>query len=268
MNDISPRSGKVVSPWAPVSSDKGKLSVDTPGPKVDPVMHAYDAWKTDSSKENASLLVRALEPTIASALNTYAPGMERELAVRAKLLSLDAAQTYNPKMGTHLKTHVFTTLKRLSRLGTQRSNTIKLPDNVQAEKKALERATAEFKAENGREPTREELADKTGISIRRMGKLEARYPSAYSEGSLLSEKGDSLFTGKKDPYKVWVDYVYYDLSPRDKKIFEWSTGYGGTKKISKGEIARRLGLSNSAISRRVNYIISELERGYSLGNGN
>lgn len=250
------------SPWASTETLKSAGGADKP----DPTMRAYEAWTKDPTPENSGELVKALEPTINSALNTYAASSKDSLKVKARLLALDAASAYKPDRGTHLKTYVFNHLQRLRRVDSQRNNVVKIPENVSLERNALRKAEDAFKAEYGREPTRDELADTTGISIRRMEKIEDKYPMARSSGSLLTEKGDTLFTNKKDPYQIWADYVYHDLDARDKKIFEWSTGYGGSTKLSKGEIARRLGVSNATISKRVNKIISELERGYSLEN--
>ena len=60
---------------------------------------------------------------------------------------------------------------------------------------------------------------------------------------------------------MWSDYVYYDLDPIDKKIFEWTTGYAGSKIIPKGEVAKKLRITPAAVSLRINKIVKKLEEG-------
>ncbi len=61
-----------------------------------------------------------------------------------------------------------------------------------------------------------------------------------------------------------IDFVYNDLSPRDKKIFEWTTGYGGAPKMPKVEIAERLGVSPVVISQRASMIAKRIMEGAGL----
>jgi DNA-directed RNA polymerase specialized sigma subunit len=136
-------------------------------------------------------------------------------------------------------------------------------DGLKAGSQQLAGVKAGLESELGREPTIDELADRTGISPARIEKIN-KYRNVQSESSMLTEKGDTLFERKKDPHKIWAEYVYHDLDPVDKKIYEWSTGYGGNETYKKGEIARRLNMSAPAVSQRINKIIAKLEEGYFL----
>ena len=74
------------------------------------------------------------------------------------------------------------------------------------------------------------------------------------------EKGDTLLQGEVDENEdPWRDYVYHDLDTKSRKIFEWTTGYGGTKILPKQEIARRLKITPAAVSSRIQTIIAFLE---------
>ena len=93
-----------------------------------------------------------------------------------------------------------------------------------------------------------------------MRKYKSFIPSTLG----TSEKEEFMFKGNKSPDNIWADYVYFDLDPRDKKIFEWTTGYGGTNIISKGSIAKKLKISPASVSVRINRIITKLAEGDNL----
>ena len=49
---------------------------------------------------------------------------------------------------------------------------------------------------------------------------------------------------------IWLQVIYDDLSPIDKKIFEYALGYNGKSVLSNQQIAAKLGRSPGAISQR------------------
>jgi DNA-directed RNA polymerase specialized sigma subunit len=226
-----------------------------------------DTWAAwDKDRENASSkgdLLKQLQPTIDSALTSYAPEDKTAFKTQANLIALKAAGNYRPSTGNKLSTHVFNNLKSLQRLKAKRSNVVHIPENVILEQNKVRNAEASLTSELGREPTLTELADSTGLSKKRI-EYSRNFNSQQSEGQLSSDKGDSLFTKDEDPNRIWAEYVYEEMDNRDKKIFEWSTGYGGIKKLSKQEIASKLNISPASVSARISKIITKLEEGYGL----
>lgn len=238
--------------------------------KEHPADTAYKAWA--ASKDNPKQepiargeLLRALKPTIDSALHSYSGGAGESLRTQATLMALDVARRYDPSKGVQLNTYVFGNLQGLRRKAADRSNIIKVPEGVLLDANKIENERNDFLTETGREPTVSELADKTGLSIRRLERIKGGAGAQMAESQTLNEKGDSLFTKTSDPQKIWSDMVYHDLDPVDKKIFEWSTGYGGSDRIKKGDMAQRLKISQPAVSARINKIVAKLEEGYTIG---
>ena len=253
-----------------------KPDKDTPAQKVakeHPLDLAYNNWrgtlapKGDPKKTLAASgdLLKALKPTIDSALTSYGGGSGESLRTQAHLMALDAVKRYDPTKGIKLNTFVFSNLQSLRRKAAERSNIIKVPEGVLLDANTIEKERNELENELGREPTAHELADKTGLSLKRLERVKQGAGAQVAESQTLNEKGDTLFTKAGDPQKIWSDMVYHDLDPVDKKIFEWSTGYGGTDRIKKGEMAQRLRISQPAVSARINKIVSRLEEGYRVG---
>lgn len=233
-------------------------------PKKDAVQTAWEDWKTAPDNMNKKQqLLESLQPTIDSAINSYAPDSKDRVRTKAALIALKAATTYNANAGTALKTHVFNNLKSLNRINAQLQNIVHIPEAALLEKGKMDKFTRDYVSENDREPTTQELSELTRYSPDKIEYLR-QYKQPVAQSQLLTEKGDTLFTKKQDPQKIWSDYVYHDMDPIDKKIFEWSTGYKGSPKLKKIEIAANLKISPPAVSQRINKIITKLEEGVDL----
>ena len=217
--------------------------------------------KGDKSDELSSELLRRLKPTISSAISSYAPGKDRELAIRAASMAMDSLKTYDPGFGTDPKTHVFNNLKRLSRIGAQRGNIVKVSESAAYLQRDIQKAIDKFNDDYGREPSMEELADITGVSEKRIENAMG-LRRAINESATLSEdsKRDRLASSDLDD-SDYFEYVYRSVGPIDQKIMEWSSGMHGVRRLSNNEIARRLRMTPSAISQRkakIQYMLSDV----------
>ena len=63
------------------------------------------------------------------------------------------------------------------------------------------------------------------------------------------ESGDTvpIFDSTSDDAKI-IDFVYNDLSPQQKKIFEHTTGYGGAPILSNAHIMRKFNMTQGQLS--------------------
>lgn len=252
--------------WMKPEAEQAKRDVE----KAHPLNVAYESWRAESKNPSKAVnangaLLKALKPTIDSALTSYGGGSGESLRTQAHLMALDAAKRFDPTKGIQLNTFVFSNLQSLRRKAAERSNMIKVPEGVLLDANKIEKERNDLEVELGREPTAHELADKTGLSLKRLERISQGVGAQIAESQTLNEKGDTLFTKAGDPQKIWSDMVYHDLDPIDKKIFEWSTGYGGASRIKKGEMAQKLRISQPAVSARINKIVAKLEEGYNIG---
>lgn len=204
------------------------------------------------NKNAAYPLLKALDPTIESALRSFVQG-DKAYKTKARVLALEAVNSYDPTKGASLSTHVFNNLQRLQRIGAQRSSIIRMPENAALQRRAVERARQNLELENGEEPTVEEIADEVGLDIKRVNKLLST-PATASESQFTGESGDLLSSKQDRALDLYDRFIYEELDRNDKKIYEWSTGYGGAKKLSRGEMARKLGISEAAVSMRASKI--------------
>lgn len=251
---------KPMGPWATTDSLKNAGdTADTPKSTFDTT---FDAWRQDPKPQNAGPLLQALAPDIDKALKNYGGRDAEEYRTQAQLIALQMAETYDPKKGASARTHINNGLHKLTQIRQERTAAMHIPDNVHREKDRLRQITDEFVAEFDREPNLQELADKSGLSIGQLQRIN-QYQETKTESVFESEKGDPG-TQQRSTKDMWLDYVYFELDPIDKKVYEWSTGYKGSQKLSKGEIAQRLKISGPAVSKRINKILKKIEEGEEL----
>lgn len=223
----------------------------------------YEKWKTEPTPENMATVIAELDPMINAEIHRY-PGPKPLLRGRARRLALDAVRSYDPASGAQLRSWVTTQLQPLSRY----SNTlkpIKLPEVAVRQAAEVHRLDRELADEMGHNPTDEELADHSGISVRRIQKLRQMVRPTVSEGSLqVADDTDSsgMAPGVDTPRNISgaEDAVYSSLDPRDQQIFDMKTGKHGKRMLSNQDIARRLGVTPALISQRSQQIAMQIQQ--------
>ena len=223
---------------------------------------AYEVWKKKPTPENMGLLLEKAAPTIDSALRSYASG-NPALKSRAKLLAVDAFKTYDPKKGAKISTHLMTQLQPLTRHARAYANVTKTPERVAMDLYRMNQSEQEFHNQQSRLPSDKELADHSGLSVRRLAKLRKYHLGEIAESGLTEmDEGDQsiMYPGvhQQDPNAIWLEYVHHDLAPLDQKILEWRTGFNGNPVLPNNEIAKRLKLSPGAVSQRAAKIATRL----------
>lgn len=270
INDNDAGETGVASVMSAISSISG--SDDVPGPKLDKLTsgeEAYAGWLRDKSPANMSKVLEAYAPTINSEITRYS-GPKNLLRSRAKVLAVKAVKSFNPMSGAKLNSWIVTNLKPLSRYSIQQRD-VKVPEVAARQAAAVNAATMSLKDELGRDPTDEEIADETGMSVKRVKDVRAKAVASVNSGAFDDMgDGDDDFSGTPgvvEPSKVPFaqDVVYHDLSDTDRFIFDSATGMHGAERIPAVEVARRLGITPAAVSQRAKAIGRQIE--YVVNNG-
>ena len=208
------------------------------------------AWQGSPSPELTSLVLKKLQPTMTSALRSYAPGQEDELRIKAAKLTLSALKSYDAKAGAAASTYVFNTLKRLNRVSGTRASIIKYPEQLMFDRKKISDARTDFEDEHGYEPSLAQLADMTGISEKRISKLDDMGTVVSASSTINPETNSEQFGTSAVTDDDYFDYVYGSVSPIDQKIMEWASGLHGKQQLSNTAIAAKLKITPAAVSQR------------------
>ena len=241
----------------------------TQTPRISTADGLYEQYRDDLNQKNVSEIVGSLKPTIDYTLNSLGAGNDNLIRTKAKTVTARAIKKYDPEHGTSLPTYVSSQLKQLTRDVRQQRNPLNIPERKLIEAAQLHRAEQEFFDIHDREPDVLELAEATGIPVKKIHKIRAATSTnAVTEGQFFAgaEDGDvGEFAGETPDYLgEALEYVYVDSDYRDRKILEHTSGYGGATILTPGEIALKLNISESQVSRRLARLalkIQELEEG-------
>ena len=218
----------------------------------------FNEWRANQNPQTNTKLLKTIQPVIDTALSSYV-GNTQTAAMRskAKLMALKAMNTFDPKMG-NVRTHLLSQLQSLRRAAAQEQNIISIPEQVGLDYQKLTEAENELRDQLSRDPSDDEIADHTGLSTRRIGKIRS-FHQPLAEGSTVMDTGDdytdsggiaSNIPGQNTAHDAWLGFVYGDLSTTDKLIMDMSLGRNGRKKLSTQEIARKLNITPGAVSQR------------------
>ena len=241
--------------------------------KNDTIDALYLKWKQEPSNENFKAVLNSVKPTINYALATYQGKGNPYIETQAKILASKAVKAYDPGFNVSLPTFLTSQLRKLTRIVRDANNPIKIPERTAYEIAELKEAERELLEKNGgREPDAVELSDHMGISVEKLENLRKRVVKQISEGSYfnnaISAGEDNLQTASAsennqettDYTKEAIGYVHNAADYRERKILEWSTGYGGTKILPPKVIAQKLGISESQVSRLTAKLAVQVEQ--------
>ena len=218
----------------------------------------FKEWKKSPTPSNLAKVLKQMDPIISSeVIKQLGTVPVPILKVKAKNFVIKALPKFDPNRGIKLSTYVVQQLKPLRRINYEQQNLVRLPENRQLKVANYKRAIVELERKYRRDPTTAELADYLSWSTAEVGRMERQLHSEIPQSSMVYEPGtmslDQTFNKK-------IDFIYYDLDPRDKIIFEHMTGYGNKLKLSNFQIAQKLRISSSAVSQRKKYITNKIKQ--------
>lgn len=218
----------------------------------------YTTWQQNRTPEGNAAALQALNPTINQAMQTHVGKQDPLLKSKARRMTLRALQTYDPMRG-RLRNHVYNHLRGLKRAAGQQAHILRAPERLMLDRRAVGASQQELEDELGREPTDDELAHRAGFSVGRLQRIRG-YKPGMSHGFFENlGEGGFLPAVKRQESEAWVQFVYDDLSPIDKKIMEWTLGLNGQPVLANQVIAKRLNRSPGAISQRKKLIQNLLD---------
>jgi DNA-directed RNA polymerase specialized sigma subunit len=224
----------------------------------------YASWLQDPTPENMSKVVNAMDPMITAEIHRYS-GPKPLLRSRAKSLAIKAIKTYKPDSGAQLQSWVVTQLQPLARYG-QSLRPIHSSEMAVRQAAEIHRVAGELSDDLGRDPTHEELADHTGLSVKRIANLRKQVRAVIPEATFTTgstsadpEAGASLpGTSTGNTLGMSEEIVYNSLNERDKAIYDWKIGRHGKPRLPNQEIAKRLGVTPALISQRSQLLAIQL----------
>lgn len=230
---------------------------------------AYDKWSKDPSPHNMQLVVNKSKPVISAAMASYAGGDNPILKGQAKRIVINSVKSYKPQDKSSLKSWMMLNLQGLRRHSSSLTP-IRAPERVKLDNYAISQAIHEHQALTGTDPTDQEIADRTGLSTKRIDYVRNMIRTSLSEGQYLdatASEGTPLHAPAEEQSSwedIWLEYVYHDLDPINKKIFDMRMRRGAyaDKQLGINDMAKELNMSAAAVSQRANRIADKIAAGY------
>lgn len=211
-------------------------------------------WKKTKSPTDLQMLLDQMSGILSREINKWAPSMSRSyLEGEAKRLAVDAFENYDPNQGTAISTYVASRLPKLSRVVYATQNTARLSETKNLLFHTYHTAGNELRDRLGREPNNDELADHLGWSTKKLEQFQRqsqRKEFIESEDHPESEDAEDHLT----------DFIYHDLTPLQKSIFEYTTGYQGKPILSGSDIMKKLRITQGQLSYQKTLIVNAVTR--------
>lgn len=218
-------------------------------------LELWKEWKKTRDPATLTKLLDRLQPLIARETGKWQSSVPQvALEAKARILTVEALESYDPNMGAAIGTHITSRLRKLSRSVYPYQNVARLPENKQLMYNTFQVVQNNLLDTHGREPTTEELADE----LKWTPKKVADFQRSFGRRELVESEGTFLEDDSQESHLV--DFYYHGLSPDDKLLFEHIVGYGGKKVLNNAELMKKFHLTQGQLSYKKRKFVDDLKR--------
>lgn len=208
----------------------------------------WKSWKKTEDPKALGKLMDSFQPVIAITVRRFesVPIPESSIEAEAKRQALNAFKTYNPKAGAALGTHVHNYMQKVNRFVYEHQNVGRIPEHRITQIGTYQAVKGELKEKKGREASAMEISDELGWSLPEVERMERELRREVPETAVLDV--DFSFSQTSDAQKI-LQYIYYELNPNERVVFEYLTGWAGKPKLSEAEISSRMGITHDRVKK-------------------
>jgi DNA-directed RNA polymerase specialized sigma subunit len=223
----------------------------------DQLKQQISAWQKAPTPELTGGLLKNLQPTMDKAIAAHVGQGEVKnplMRSRARRMTLDVMQRYDPAHATRPSTYLYGQMAGLKRVARKQQQILSVPERAQLARGQLQKVQTELYDELGRDPTDDEIADRTGYSATRVRQIQG-YGVPMSEGQLegMYDEGRGFYSPAVNTFKKtnsWAEFIRSDMDPINQQILDHTLGLYGKPQLSNQQIAAKLKLTPGAISQR------------------
>ena len=221
-------------------------------------LQLWKDWKKTGNEEAMGQLLNSMDPLIQKRVSQFmgAPLPRSAIEAEARKQAMKAFETYNPKMGAALGTHVNNYMQKVYRYVSTYQNVGRLPESRTAKIDLFNKTKSYLEQQKGREPSTVELADELRWSPREVGRMEVELRKDLGLETSFGEMKFLDFDQNAD----LLNYGYFELSPEEQLVFDYSVGMHGKMRLTMENIAKRLDKTPRQIGLIKQRIVDKLKR--------
>ncbi len=218
-------------------------------------------WQKSRDPKLFSELVIQYQPVINSVVNKYRSVGVSPATLRAQATTqlIKAFKSYDPNRGTQPTTHVWNQMQKVQRVATESLTSGHMPEYRNIKRSTFVTVRDNLQDRLGYEPSTQDMAEELKWSQNEVARMNAELG-----GEVTASKAEFDFYGtstqSESRDRLLMDYLYHDLTGRDKTIFEYSLGVGGRPRLSNKQIAQKLNTNEMAIHRAKKSMAEKLKR--------
>jgi len=208
------------------------------------------AWQRTKDPNLFADLVIRFQPVLNSVVNKYSRVGIPPATLRAQATSqlIKSFNTYNPNMGAQPTTHIWNNLQKVQRSAVESTLSGHIPENRNLKKATFNIVQQNLEDRIGYSPSVDELSDELGWNKREVGRMLSEvHGETTASGASFDFYGNSITKENKD--RALVDYLYQELSGKEKVIFEHTFGFGGKPILNNKQIAEKLNTNEMWVHR-------------------
>jgi len=238
-------------------------------------LELWQAWKEDPTEEKLIPLMEQIRPLIHQRVSKYSTSPVPEPAVLAAAHhhAMKGLQTYKPGHNTQLKSWVYKYLQGVHSDVSKHANIGRIPYRRSRQIGLFREVVSGLEEELGHEPDTQTIAERMNTSLAEAGRLRATNqwtPSHVDKmridvnradhiESLAATEPDKLEDMRSGTQREIMRYIYQDLSPRERTVFEYQHGMYGRPQLNGTQTAKKMGVSAPTVSRIRNSIQGKID---------
>lgn len=228
--------------------------------KLDKHKLLFENWQKSKSPEDLGKIFDEVENTIQYNVDKYGnPNIGRNnVLIEAKKIVFNALPSYDPyKFNTNLNTFADQQLRGLKRFSSEFSNIGHVPEKRLGMVKKYKDTKERLRDDLGYEPNAAQIADKMFIPMAEVERLEKEMSGEVVGSSSTFENP----TQKYDRDRDTLNMIYFNLTNKQKSVFEYMHGMNGKPLVkSNAEIAKLTGMKAPSVSRMKKAIARQVEK--------
>lgn len=205
----------------------------------------WRAWKQNPTPDNLNTLLRQMAPIMYSATKinqgTLSPAL---VEAESKIQAVSAFKSFDPNRGVKLSTHLTNCLQKVNRLNYKYQEIFAVPEQRRIKYTVFHAAKSHLNDTNNRDPTSEELAHHLGWSRAEVNRFNSENRTELSDAQ--PHANDVALHDTTD--STLISYVYNDLTPKNKLLFEHTTGYNNKPILNNPQLMKKLDMTQGQLS--------------------